>query len=138
MSIADSLLRFLPAGDQERVRREEENSGERRQTVSYVDPAEEDYRQWQKSPEGIVTGYLMDMDRHQLREIRLTVDRELDKREDDERNEAAIKLDRLTRTLAEHKGCPVNAVHFSEHELADARAAVERGEINHVSEYIPF
>ena len=78
------------------------------------------------------------MDREQLREMRRTVDRELDERDDEQRNLAALQLNRLTRTLAEHKGCPVNAVHFNEETLVEARASVERGEISDVSEYIPF
>lgn len=105
---------------------------------TYDDSAQEEYRRWQGSPEGLVIRHLMDMDREQLRYIRREVDRELDERDDRDRTQAAIGLDNLTRTLAEHKGCPVGAVHFSDRTLAEARAAVERGEIMDVSDYIPY
>lgn len=112
------------------------------------------YEEWQHTPEAAVKQNLCMLDRGQLREVRDEIEKDLQKKDDTECEEMGKKLNRLELVLAEYMGCSKLDLRTAAHRLereerlenerrreaeqAQARAAVERGEISHVSEHIPF
>lgn len=111
-------------------------------------------QRWSESPMGIVTYHMAAMGEQDLRFLRDDIDRQLWNRHDERHRQTERELNRLGLVLADYLGCSSSELHSRGRKLeleqkearerrrqqdqADARAAVERGEINDVSEYIPF
>ena len=111
-------------------------------------------QRWSESPMGIVSYHMAGMNQSELRFLRDDIDRTLTYRHNERHRENEQELHQLGLVLADYMGCSKSELQSRgreleaderearerqrQQDLVDARAAVERGEINHVSEYIPF
>ena len=111
-------------------------------------------QRWSKSPMGIVSYHMAGMNQSDLRFLRDDIERTLTDRHNERHRQTEQELHQLGLVLADYLGCSKSELQSRgrqleaderearerqrQQELADARAAVERGEINDVSEYIPF
>lgn len=109
---------------------------------------------WSESAMGIVSYHLAGMSDQDLRYLHGDIDRQLRDRDNERQRQTERELHQLRLVVARYMGCSKAELDCRGSELAleerearerqrekdlvDARAAVERGEISHVSEYIPF
>lgn len=103
---------------------------------------------------GIVSYHLAGMSDQDLRYLHGDIDRQLRDRDNERHRQTERELHQLGLVVAQYMGCSKGELNSRgrelsreeqaarerqrEKDLAGARAAVERGEISDVSEYIPF